>query len=92
MPRLRFNAMVVFARLESSIRYDFGSGIIGVRVDFESNLGLDQFQTVPSLIATFRVGGRHHIIGAYYELRRTGSKRLEVDIPSLTPPSPSGPR
>ena len=81
LPRFRFNVVVVFARLETSIRYDFGDGIIGVRVDFESNLGLEQYQTLPALIATFRVGGRHHIIGAYYELRRTGSKRLEVDIP-----------
>lgn len=81
LPRFRFSAMAVFARVETSVRYDFGSGIVGVRVGFESNLGLDQYQTVPALLATFRVGGRHHVIGGYYELRRTGSKTLDADIP-----------
>ena len=81
LPRLRFNAMVVFARLETSVRYGFGSGIVGVTVGFESNLGLDQFQTLPALIGTYRVGGRHHVIGGYYELGRTSSRTLDDDIP-----------
>jgi hypothetical protein len=81
LPRLRFTAMVVFARLETSVRYDFGSGIVGVSVGFESNLGMDPSQTLPALLASYRVGGRHHIIGGYYELQRTGSKSLDTDIP-----------
>jgi hypothetical protein len=81
LPRFRFSAMVVFARLETSVRYDFGSGIVGVSVGFESNLGMDPSQTLPALLASYRVGGRHHVIGGYYELGRTGSKSLDADIP-----------
>ncbi len=81
LPRLRFHAMVLFPRVESSVRYDVGNGVIGIRVDFESHLGLDQHQTVPAVRGSYRVSGRHHIVGAYYNLRRTGAKQLEVDIP-----------
>jgi len=72
---------MVFARFESTVRYDLGTGLIGVRVGFETNLGLDQFQTLPVVIASYRVSGRHHIVGGFYNLRRTGVKTLELDIP-----------
>jgi len=81
LPRFRFQAMMVFARFESTVRYDLGTGLIGVRVGFETNLGLDQFQTLPVVIASYRVSGRHHIVGGFYNLRRTGVKTLELDIP-----------
>ncbi len=81
LPRFRFLTMVVFAGLESTVRYDFGTGLIGVRVGFETNLGLDQFQTFPMVYASYRVGGRHHILGSYYSLGRSAVKRVERDIP-----------
>jgi hypothetical protein len=73
--------MVVFAGLESTVRYDFGTGLIGVRIGFEKNLGLDQFQPFPIVYAGYRIGGRHHIIGSYYDLGRSAVKTLERDIP-----------
>ena len=72
LPRLRFHAMVLFARVESSVRYDVGNGVIGIRVKFESHLGLDQHQTMPAVRGSYRVSGRHHIVGASFAANRIG--------------------
>ncbi len=81
IPRVRLTVGVVFARLQTSVRYDIGNGLIGLRVGFEKQLGLAEFQTFPTVQASYRVGGRHHVVGGYYNLGRKGTNQISVDLP-----------
>ena len=81
LPRFHINVAAVYAQLETSVRYDFGGGLVGVRVGFENDLGLEEYQFFPAITASYRIGSRHYIVGSFYSLGRSGQKRLSVDLP-----------
>ena len=81
VPRFRLQAMAVAAQLETTVQYEFADGLIVTQVSFERNLGLDRFQVLPAFIASYRISGRHHVMSSYYDLRRSASKRIDIDVP-----------
>jgi hypothetical protein len=68
--RLRSNTQ---ARLNSDIG-------LGTNVDFEDILGLDGNSTVPEFLARWRFTERWRLEFEYFQLNRSGDKRLDQDV------------
>lgn len=55
-------------------------GLPGTEIDMESDLDLDDSETLPAIYAGARLGKRWVIAGEYYGLDRTGSRTVDRDI------------
>ncbi len=55
-------------------------GLPGTEIDMESDLDMDENETLPALYAGARLGERWVIAGEYYGLDRQGSRTIERDI------------
>jgi hypothetical protein len=66
--------------IDTTIRADGNGGRIGTQLDFESDLGLDDRDALPTAGAGMRLGGRHYIDVLYFKLARDGSHPIDIDI------------
>lgn len=55
-------------------------GLPGTEIDMESDLDLDDSETLPAIYAGARLGKRWVVAGEYYGLDRTGSRTVDRDI------------
>lgn len=55
-------------------------GLPGTEIDMESDLDLDDSETLPAIYAGARLGKRWMVAGEYYGLDRSGSRSVERDI------------
>jgi hypothetical protein len=60
-------------RLDTQVRRDSSSGMLGTLIDFESTLGMDDKDLLPLLFGHYRVAKNHRIIFQYFRLDRSGN-------------------
>ncbi len=78
--RFGIGAGAFFANLDTKVRIDSSNGITGTRLDFEQNLGMSDFEPLPTLQAEWRFARRHQLDLSYFQLRRTGREITETTI------------
>jgi hypothetical protein len=67
-------------RLDTRVRRDSSTGIIGTQIDFESTLGMDDNDQLPLLLGYYRVAKKHRINFQYFRLDRNGNSINEQAI------------
>lgn len=79
-PRFQVQLNGIYAILETNLRFESATGILGVKINFEDNLGMDKYRVMPMFNARFNVKGRHNIFGMYYGLPRDAYYVTKRDI------------
>ncbi len=67
-------------RLDTKVRLDSSTGIIGTEIDFESTLGMDDNDLLPLVLGYYRVAKKHRINFQYFRLDRHGNSVSDVPI------------
>ncbi|KPL15219.1 MAG: hypothetical protein AMS26_08290 [Bacteroides sp. SM23_62] len=68
--RFHISANGIYAILETNIRFESPSGLLGVKINMEENLGLEKYRVMPMFTATFNIKNRHNLFAMYYGLPR----------------------
>jgi len=69
-----------WAGLDTNIRLDSKEFGVGTEIDFESDGGLAESETVPSLSLEWRIGRRHHLNGWWQSVDRDASRQILTEI------------
>ena len=69
-----------FPYLDTKVRVDSTSGLIGTTIDFEQNLGMSDTDSLPTVSFAWRFARKHHLGVAYFELNRSGSEVTQTEI------------
>ncbi len=67
-------------RLDTKVRLDSSTGIIGTEIDFESTLGMDDNDLLPLVLGYYRVAKKHRINFEYFRLDRHGNSVSDLPI------------
>jgi len=67
-------------RLDTKVRLDSSTGIIGTEIDFESTLGMDDNDLLPLVLGYYRVAKKHRISFQYFRLDRHGNSVSDAPI------------
>ena len=59
--------------LDTQVRRDSSSGMLGTLIDFESTLGMDDHDRLPLLLGYYRLAKKHRITFEYFRLDRRGT-------------------
>ena len=78
----RFHVSVngIYASMETNLRFESSNGILGVKINFEDNLGMDKYRVMPMFNARFNIKNRHNIFALYYGLPRDAYYVTKQDI------------
>jgi hypothetical protein len=79
-PRFHISLNGIYAILETNLRFESSSGILGVKINFEDNLGMEKYRVMPMFNAKFNVKNRHNIFALYYGLPRDAYYVTKRDI------------
>ena len=82
LKRNRFQVQIngIYAILETNLRFESATGVLGVKINFEDNLGMDKYRIMPMVQARFNIKGRHNLFGLYYGLPRDSYFVTKKDI------------
>ena len=78
--RFVFGAGLFGPRLDTKVRLDSSTGIIGTQIDFESTLGMDDNDLLPLVLGYYRVAKKHRITFQYFRLDRHGNSVSDAPI------------
>jgi hypothetical protein len=67
-------------RLDTKVRLDSSTGLIGTEIDFESTLGMDDNDLLPLVLGYYRVAKKHRINFQYFRLDRHGNSVSDAPI------------
>lgn len=73
-------AEAFFPRLNTRVRLDSTSGVLGTVIDFEQNLGMSETESLPALGISWRFAKKHRLLFEYFALRRSGSAITTAEI------------
>jgi hypothetical protein len=78
----RFEIQVngIYATMETNLRFESATGILGVKINFEDNLGMDKHRILPMFNVRFNIKNRHNIFAMYYGLPRDSYYVTKRDI------------
>ena len=79
-PRFEIQVNGIYASMETNLRFESSSGILGVKINFEDNLGMDKSRVIPMFNARFNIKNRHNIFALYYGLPRDAYYVTKQDI------------
>jgi hypothetical protein len=79
-PRFEIQVNGIYATLETNLRFESSNGILGVKINFEDNLGMDKYRVLPMFNARFNIKNRHNIFALYYGLPRDADYVTKQDI------------
>ena len=79
-PRFEIQVNGIYATLETNLRFESSAGILGVKINFEDNLGMDKHRILPMFNARFNIKNRHNIFAMYYGLPRDAYYVTKRDI------------
>jgi hypothetical protein len=68
-----------FPKTETSARLTGRAGV-GASVDFEDSFGMQSSKTVPAFLARMRLGERWRIEAEFFQLNRSGERRIDQEI------------
>jgi hypothetical protein len=86
-PRFEIQVNGIYATLETNLRFESSAGILGVKINFEDNLGMDKHRILPMFNARFNIKNRHNIFAMYYGLPRDAYYVTKRDIEFRVPTS-----
>jgi hypothetical protein len=66
--------------VNTTVRVDGNGGVIGTKLDFESDLGLDDRKALFTGLASWHIAKRHYLELMYFRLARSGTHDIDVDI------------
>lgn len=66
--------------LDTKIRLDGSTGIVGTLIDFESTLGMDDNDRLPLVMGYYRFAKRHRMTFEYFRLDRNGNAVSDAPI------------
>lgn len=66
--------------LDTKVRLDSSSGVVGTLIDFESTLGMDEDDRLPLVMGYYRFAKRHRMTFEYFRLDRNGSSVSDAPI------------
>jgi len=61
-----------FPKLDTLVRVDSADGDLGTTIDFESTLGMDKSNNLPTIRGYYRFNEKHRINFGYFDLERSG--------------------
>jgi len=67
-------------RLDTQVRRDSSTGIVGTVIDFESTLGMDDNDQLPMVLGYYRFAKRHRLGFQYFRLDRSGESASDAPI------------
>jgi hypothetical protein len=79
-PRFQISLNGIYAIMETNLRFESSTGILGVKINFEDNLGMDKYRVMPMFNARFNIKNRHNIFALYYGLPRDAYYVTKQDI------------
>lgn len=71
--RFTITAAAFFPSLDTKVRVDATDGTTGTNIDFEQNLGLQDTETLPTVVFDWRFAKKHRLGLGYFSLKRSGS-------------------
>jgi hypothetical protein len=69
-----------FPKLDTVIRVDDADGNLGTTIDFETSLGMDKSNNLPTIRGYYRFNEKHRINFGYFDLERSGLGVSDVEI------------
>lgn len=78
--RFRASIGAFWAQPDTRIRLDRSDGTANAKIDFEDTLGLSDSETMAWVDLRLRLARRHLLDLSYYELERSGSRTLSVNV------------
>ena len=78
--RYWFEAQAYWPDVNTTVSVAGPNGVVGAKIDMESDLDLSDRKTLPAFQAGARFGERWSLIGEYYGLDRSGSASIGRDI------------
>lgn len=78
--RFRIYVHAYFPNLDTEVRLDSQSGLIGTTISFEQNLGLSDTESIPAAGFGWRFAKRHRLRFDFFELNRSGSSVTTSEI------------
>jgi hypothetical protein len=78
--RYWFEAQAYWPDVDTTVSVAGPNGLVGTKIDLESDLDLSDRKTLPAFLAGARIGERWSLIGEYYGLDRSGSASTSRDI------------
>jgi hypothetical protein len=78
--RFALGAGVFAPRLDTKVRLDSSTGIIGTAIDFESTLGMDDNDRLPLILGYYRFKKKHRLGFQYFRLDRNGDSVTDAPI------------
>ncbi len=78
--RLAFGAGIFAPTLDTQIRRDSSTGLLGTVIDFETTLGMSDSERLPLLLGYYRFAKRHRLGFQYVRLDRNGDSVDDAPI------------
>lgn len=78
--RFDFKLGWFFPSIDSTVRFDSGTGIAGARIDLEEDGGLQSSDEIPLFAGKFRFAERHSLNAAYFKIERSDTAVASADI------------
>jgi hypothetical protein len=78
--RYWFEAQAYWPDVDTTVAIAGPNGLVGTKIDLESDLDLSDRKTLPAFQAGARIGQRWSLIGEYYGLDRGGSSQVGREI------------
>lgn len=78
--RFRVYVQAFFTNLDTGVRLDSSSGVVGTTIDFEQNLGLSDTEALPAAGVSWRFARKHRLRFDYFELNRSSASITTSEI------------
>lgn len=78
--RFRIGVNAFFPRIDTRVRVDSTSGVIGTTIDLEQNLGMSDAESLPAASFVWRFAKKHRLKLDVFELNRSGSAITSTEI------------
>lgn len=78
--RFALGAGLFAPRLDTNVRRDSSTGLIGTAIDFESTLGMDDKDRLPLVLGYYRFAKKHRLGFQYFRLDRNGDSVSDAPI------------
>lgn len=78
--RFAVGAGLFAPRLDTKVRLDSSTGILGTEIDFEATLGMDDNDQLPLVLGYYRFAKKHRLGFQYFRLDRNGESVNDAPI------------
>ena len=73
VPRFEFSVSGIYAMLETNLRFEDPSGLLGVNLNLEEFMGLARYKMMPVFTGKVNINSRHSIFAMFYGVPRSSS-------------------